>query len=160
MNVEPAVILGRDPLEDGNVRVRKLLRRGQHFNDPDAAPNELTYSKDIKSIAKKRIQRPCHVRFYTSEMRQNNKIPVPYNRGGMGDCFYVSAQESSDRRLIELQHPWPSDVRQGWNPEEQPSREPLRCLDIFCGGGNFGRGLEEGGSVQCQWVGAFPSVVS
>jgi len=32
-----------------------------------------------------------------------------------------------------------------------PTENQLRGLDLFCGGGNFGRGVADGGAVQVKW---------
>lgn len=42
-------------------------------------------------------------------------------------------------------------MRQGFDPESRAFRK-LRGLDLFCGSGNFGRGLEEGGVVNMEWT--------
>jgi len=35
--------------------------------------------------------------------------------------------------------------------EAIPDERKLRGLDLFCGGGNFGRGVGDGGAVQHKW---------
>ena len=36
-------------------------------------------------------------------------------------------------------------------PEDIPDDRKLRGLDLFCGGGNFGRGVADGGAVHHKW---------
>lgn len=43
-------------------------------------------------------------------------------------------------------------MTEGFNFENKPVREKLRGLDLFCGGGNFGRGLAEGGAISHRWA--------
>ena len=42
---------------------------------------------------------------------------------------------------------YPADI----SPEEIPEERKLRGLDLFCGGGNFGRGVADGGAVHHKW---------
>ena len=37
------------------------------------------------------------------------------------------------------------------DPEDIPEDRQLRGLDLFCGGGNFGRGVADGGGVRHNW---------
>src|SRR5690606_25338636 len=39
-----------------------------------------------------------------------------------------------------------------YNISLNPPKPPLVGLDLFCGGGNFGRGIEEGGAVVNKWA--------
>ncbi|KAK3321552.1 S-adenosyl-L-methionine-dependent methyltransferase [Apodospora peruviana] len=59
---------------------------------------------------------------FVSFFEHGTPIPSPYNRGGTG-----------------------------FNPENHQFTK-LRGLDLFCGSGNFGRGLEDGGVVEMQWA--------
>jgi hypothetical protein len=43
----------------------------------------------------------------------------------------------------------PAFLRRGFNPLEHTLR--LRGLDLVCGSGNVGRGLEDGGAVEMRW---------
>ena len=54
-------------------------------------------------------------------------------------------RQSSDCHLIRRSHPKP-----GYYVEQTVVQ--LRGLDLFCGGGNFGRGLEDGGGVKMRWA--------
>ncbi|KAL9604294.1 MAG: hypothetical protein Q9179_001916 [Wetmoreana sp. 5 TL-2023] len=132
--LEPIVVL--EHAADGhceNIRVRRLLRKREDYGDTKAEANELVYSSLI------------------DEDRQYNRIPAPYNRRGTGDCYYVAWQETSSKVLEAVKRPWPA-ITQGFDPEAKAPQVPLRGLDIFCGGGNLGRGLEEAGAVKNEWA--------
>ena len=145
--LEPAIIIGIMPQSDV-VEIRRLLRMNRDLREHNAAPNELVYTERLENVRLKQIHRKCNVRFYTTEERDNQEIPTPYDRQGMVDCYYICSRQKSDLACESLCRPWPSDMKEGWNPMVTQSQRPLRGLDIFCGGGNFGRGLEEGGAVK------------
>ena len=149
--LEPAVVVGVIPQTD-TVRIRRLLRMKRDFHDLTAARNELVYTDLIEDIRSKQINRRCNIRFYTIRERDTHKIPIPYDRQGMVDCYYICTRQISDNTSEPLRRPWPSNMREGWNPLEIQSHRVLRGLDIFCGGGNFGRGLEEGGAVKFEYA--------
>lgn len=139
---------------DDAVRARRLLRKGRHFGDMSAEPNELVYTDIIETIKLDDISRSCHVRFYTEEDKQNGMIPVQYRRQGAGDFYYITCKllQNSDTSLVPMSKPWPGSFIQGWDPSVVSATKVMRGLDIFCGGGNLGRGLEEGGAVKFEWA--------
>lgn len=151
--LEPVVLVACTANGDPSTAlVRRLLRKKDDYGDLDADPNELVYSSrtDICDIST--IIRPCHVRCYTLGDRQEGRIPAPYNRNGTGDCYYIilGEKESGDLEAIGQLHPV---MNQGFDPAATTAmRKPMRGLDLFCGGGNFGRGLEEGGAVEMEWA--------
>ncbi|KHN97336.1 C-5 cytosine methyltransferase [Metarhizium album ARSEF 1941] len=125
---------------------RRLLRR----RDVDAtavssACNELVYSSESMECGPNRIVGKCHVRFFAPDAN----IPVPYNRAGVGGFFYITHQLSPTGLCVPV-HSSPPSLRQGFDPCAVIPK--LRGLDLFCGGGNFGRGLEEGGAVCMNWA--------
>ncbi|KAI0533089.1 S-adenosyl-L-methionine-dependent methyltransferase [Xylaria digitata] len=133
------------------ARMRPLRRR----KDVDrtacfAPPNELIYSLKLVEIACARIDRRCIVRAF----RVDEEIPPPYNRNGTGDAFFVTHQEIEAGGVVEYRPlesiPFES-FRQGFNSFYDKA-EKLQGLDLFCGGGNFGRGIEEGGAVEMRWA--------
>ncbi|KAM7204624.1 hypothetical protein V8F33_001588 [Rhypophila sp. PSN 637] len=134
------------------VRLRKLVRRKDV--DPraqDAAPNELVYTNRLVVKKALRIVGKCCVRF----VRPNAPIPVPYNKGGTGNMFFITTQLKTSDDGVSTCDPFdgefPTTLRQGFDPDH--NRAPkLRGLDLFCGSGNFGRGLEEGGVVEMRWA--------
>lgn len=151
--LEPVEIVGLSPASARRVRVRRLRHR-THYGDYAAAPNELVYTSSIDEIAASNISRVCHVRFYSEEEKSHGSIPVPYCRNGTADFFYITSQEDPENTadLVPLTRPWPISMKQGFDPTVPTPRPALRGLDIFCGGGTFGRGLEEGGAVKMEWA--------
>lgn len=131
---------------DGNenhLRVRRLLRKARDCGHEDAEPNELVYADVYEVISVKDVVRSCNIRFYTTEDKLHRRIPSQYRRGGTGDFYYI------------IQHrPWPSSMKEGWDPTVEVQGNPpvMEGLDIFCGGGNLGRGLEEGGAVKFKYA--------
>ena len=149
--LEPAIVVSHMPQTDV-MTIRRLLRKGRDLHGRGAAPNELVYTELIENVRSKQIRRKCHVRFYSPHERDNKKIPTPYDRQGMVDCYYICDRQLSESAWEPICQPWPSDVKQGWDPLRDPWHQPLKGLDIFCGGGNFGRGLEEGGAVEFEYA--------
>jgi DNA (cytosine-5)-methyltransferase 1 len=134
------------------VLVRRLPRRSRDYGPLQSGrPNELVWTEDIYPVRPEYIDRKCHIRFYTEDEKSNRKIPPPYNRDGTADAYYITSYEASDGEIKPLARPFPS-MNQGFNPDETPGRTPMNGMDLFCGGGNFGRGLEEGGAVQNKWA--------
>ncbi|RYP21915.1 hypothetical protein DL765_001991 [Monosporascus sp. GIB2] len=135
------------------VRLRRLLRR--RLVDPGAPKsplNELVYSERLVEMEAKSIARRCLVRaFHTDE-----RIPAPYDRNGTGDAFFITHQElatgDGKTRFVPVDPDALSPFRQGFNPNCTAKSERLRGLDLFCGGGNFGRGLEDGGAIEMRWA--------
>lgn len=129
---------------------RKLLRRS--MADPagsNARQNEVVYSKDLVQIAASRIVSRCHVRWF----HVTEQVPCPYDRDGTGAFFFLTHQKELANGcavFVPLQQAPPS-LNQGYDPYER-SLPKLRGLDLFCGGGNFGRGLAEAGSVEMRWA--------
>ncbi|KAL6870439.1 hypothetical protein J3F83DRAFT_681280 [Trichoderma novae-zelandiae] len=137
---------------EGGRRVyhfRRLLRRRQV--DPtgrNARPNELVYSEQICRVSRDRIMGPCSVRCF----RDGDEIPTPYDRDGTGNLFYITHRQivtDGVSGYVPLDEA-PASLRQGFDPLEKLQK--LRGMDLFCGGGNFGRGLEDGGGIQMKWA--------
>jgi len=150
--LEPVELLDNDDVNLVTIRIRWLERLGRDYAIKDADPNELVYSSTIEQIPKGSLTRPCHVRFYTIDEKHERKIPVPYCSRGTGDFYYISYWNDSGI-LKPLQKPYPVCLHQGFEPSVSPRpRSPMRGLDIFCGGGSFGRGLEDGGAVEMGWA--------
>ena len=151
-DLEPVVLLEQDPdgLEE-QIKVVRLLRKGRDYGDRNAAANELVLTDRSEIIPMACVERPCQVRFYSEAEKKEQRIPSPYDRQGASDFFYITNQdlETSGAGLESLQRPWPSFIRQGWDPRATPPQQRLRGLDLFCGGGSLGRGLEESGAVHC-----------
>lgn len=132
---------------NGFVAIRRLLRRHGLDGDTKARPNELVYSDETCEVSVSKVKRKCFVRFYTLYEIQQRAIPAPYNRDGTGDAFYISTRLLG-RELEPVHSALPLSLIQGPDFRSTPSQERLRGLDLYCGGGNFGRGLEEGGAIR------------
>lgn len=152
--LEPVELVENSPEGQANaVRVRRLSRRGRDY-EQDADPNELVYTDVLEIVKAVRVHRCCHVRFFTEEDRKQRRIPSQYLRQGTADFYYIIYQDlQGSDGLTPLPKPWPS-MKQGWDPTaaSSPSQPLMRGLDVFCGGGNLGRGLEEGGAVKFEWA--------
>jgi DNA (cytosine-5)-methyltransferase 1 len=133
---------------------RRLLRRQQvDPAAPNARPNELVYSGQIADVQKSQILSPCSVRFF----RDGDKIPTPYDRDGTGNLFYITHRQILTNRTssyVPLKEA-PASLHQGYDPLQTIAK--LRGIDLFCGGGNFGRGLEDGGAIQMKWANDYDS---
>ena len=153
--LEPVVLVEKAPRGLTKlIRVRLLKRLGrdvQNSGDILIEPNELLFTSILEEIPVTDIHRPCHIRFYSKEEKDQGRIPAPYCRQGTADCFFITHQLSSDQEHPEpLTRPWPLQFNEGWDPLRAECQPKLRGLDIFCGGGNLGRGLEEGGAVEFE----------
>ncbi|PFH55578.1 hypothetical protein XA68_17998 [Ophiocordyceps unilateralis] len=133
-----------------SYQLRKLLRRRRV--DPQAVtarPNELVYTDSLFDSREESIVGRCHVRVFPA----GSDIPTPYDRDGVGAYFYMTHREvvgdDLERSLVPLESA-PRSLRQGFDPTVGIPK--LRGFDLFCGGGNFGRGLEEGGGIQMNWA--------
>ena len=149
--LEPAEIVKY--WENCTVEIRILLRRGRDFQDYRCRPNELIYTNRTRTVHVKQIQRKCYIRFYTEAERDCGLIPPPYNRDGNGDSFYITSREEnktcSSLKPIDPTSP-PSSLKQGFDPSD--AKRKLRALNLFSGGGNFDRGLEEGTAIENEWA--------
>lgn len=150
--LEPCEIVGFVQGRINFVRVRRLLRRQEIEDDTPARPNELVYSDDMVSIDADDVYRRCFVRFYSQSEVRNKEVSGPYCRDGTGDMFYIVTRlvrldDKNHLREID-QTSRPQSLIQGFDPRQPPPLPYLRGLDMFCGGGNFGRGLEEGGAIR------------
>lgn len=139
----------------------------------DSAPNHLVLSTEITEIEPQFIVRPCRVRCFAPDQ----KIPAPYCYGGTGDCFFVTElmePKPSDPSNTEgevkpettetekerakanfVEYPgFEVPFNQGYDLNDKPigDLKPMAGMDLYCGGGNFGRGLEEGGAIQNKWA--------
>ncbi|KAK7754372.1 hypothetical protein SLS62_003665 [Diatrype stigma] len=135
------------------VRLRKLLRR--RLVDPKASgspPNELLYSARLVEIEARSIARRCLVRVF----RLDEKIPAPYDRNGIGDAFFITHQElvteDGQVQYVPANIESLGSLRQGFNPSRTVHSQKLKGLDLFCGGGNFGRGLEDSNAIEMRWT--------
>ncbi|KAI9809617.1 MAG: hypothetical protein M1825_000049 [Sarcosagium campestre] len=152
--LEPGVVTSFHP---GGIFLRRLLRRARDLHGVDARPNELVYTDEILPVAMDRIVRKCHVRFYTEAQVRGKAVPAPYDRDGNADAYYIiyrQVRTGLESRLEPIDEASMQSVclSQGFDPEQDSSLSKMTGLDIFCGGGSFGRGLEEGGAIQNRWA--------
>lgn len=143
--LEPYELLGY--LEgDQTVHLRRLLRRRQvDAQQRDCAPNELVYTEEETYASVQGIHSRCILRCYTP----NEEVPVPYNLNGTGNAFIITHRKLPDGSIQPLGSDKPQ-IRQGFDPNRQANK--LRALDLYCGCGNLGRGLEDGGAVKAKWA--------
>lgn len=148
---QPCEIIGTEQ-QYGRTRYvfRKLPRRyAVDSTACNAPPDELLYTEETVKTDPSRIVGKCHIRWFSA----TEPIPAPYNRDGVGGFFFLTheKQQTDDGFAIRPLEEAPPSLKQGYDP--RPGSVPkLRGLDLFCGGGNFGRGLEEGGSVVMRWA--------
>ncbi|KAF2722301.1 S-adenosyl-L-methionine-dependent methyltransferase [Polychaeton citri CBS 116435] len=138
--LEPAQIYAFD---EGRrqVMVRSFPRASSHRTD--AKPNELLLSRELQLIAPSYIIRRCYIRLFEEKDLQAGRPPGCYARNGAGDFFFIV--KHWDTAPLEVSA-FPS-IPIG--PEPNLALDaPLRGLGIFCGAGNFDRGLEDGGAVR------------
>jgi DNA (cytosine-5)-methyltransferase 1 len=132
------------------VRLRCLLRRSQIDPESHAPPNELVYTDRLVVAKPDRVIGKCLVRFF----RVGDSIPTPYDRGGTGNLFYIThrleRRDDEPSVCMPLDGDFPTSMRQGFDPSQTIRK--LRGMDLFCGSGNFGRGLEEGGAIEMRWA--------
>ncbi|KAJ0386643.1 hypothetical protein COL922a_003876 [Colletotrichum nupharicola] len=133
------------PDEENIVVLRRLFRRSQLEPNTNTPRNELVYSNETTSIDAHRIHGRCLVRFF----RRDEPLLPPYGRNGVGNAFFVTHHVDSLGQIVRMDDA-PPTLRQGFDPSKQVPK--LRGVDLFCGGGNFGRGLEEGGAIEMQWA--------
>ncbi|KAI0814107.1 S-adenosyl-L-methionine-dependent methyltransferase [Xylaria sp. FL0064] len=130
-------------------RMRQLLRRRDVDQTARSALlNELIYSQRFVAMTGDKIERRCIIRTF----RTDEEVPPPYNRDGTGDAYFITHEIEVEGiikyRPLNTTH---LDLfRQGFNPVNSKTPK-LRGLDLFCGGGNFGRGLEEGDGIKMLW---------
>ncbi|KAK6417258.1 hypothetical protein LTR95_017359 [Oleoguttula sp. CCFEE 5521] len=90
-------------------------------------PNELIETGNICAVSPTAIDRKCIIARYCSR----NAVNFPFDRDGAGDHYYI---------IDEATKVVPGSYT--------PSIAPMRGLGMFCGGGNFDRGLAECGAVE------------
>ncbi|KAI1468378.1 S-adenosyl-L-methionine-dependent methyltransferase [Daldinia caldariorum] len=136
-----------------HVKLRKLLRRKEvdkyASNSP---PNEVVYTDQIVEISSHKIFRHCLVRAFPPE----ETVSSPYDLNGTGDLFFMTHQEietgEGQLAYIPLNMELVQRLRLGFDPSQNYRSQKLQGLDLFCGGGNLGRGLEDGGGIEMLWV--------
>ncbi|KAK3718010.1 hypothetical protein LTR37_005436 [Vermiconidia calcicola] len=157
--LEPAQVV--DFKLDSQRVILRRLRRKSHC-DPTAKPNELLLTEDLYIKPPSMVIRKCHVRFFHADV-VNEGLPAPYDREGAGDCYFVvDTSNIEPPRLPDTSNmnegedskdgPCLPSIELGLDLEQPPQRDKLQGMGIFCGGGNFDRGLEEGGAVEFRYA--------
>lgn len=149
---EVCELVSRDCNSAGSavLQLRRLLRR-RDLGDPSPKirQNELVYTDQFVDVRPSSVMDRCHVRFF----KHDNPITTPYDRDGVGNCFYISHRLETGpdgQPTLKPIAEFPDSLRQSFDPNAQIPK--LRGLDLFCGGGNFGRGLEDGGAIEMKWA--------
>lgn len=161
--LEPYEIVNFDE-DSQTVTAKLLLRRSDIHTGSRVRPNELIYSDSAERVAKlnpKNLHHRCYVRFFSQKQAEENSIPHPYNRDGACDFFYICLQEvdkPDGKEYLNIDPAFPpTSLIQGYDLNDTPPKNKMRGLDLFCGGGNMGRGIEDGGAVHfthaCDWEG-------
>lgn len=102
-----------------------------------------------------KVKYTCLVRFYSEVDVTEHSIPTPYDRDGVGNAFYITTrlvESEGHQKLVPIHDHLPQTLIQGFDPTDTPPAKLLQGLDLYCGGGNFGRGLEEGGALHNEWA--------
>ncbi|EEY17489.1 DNA methyltransferase Dim-2 [Verticillium alfalfae VaMs.102] len=149
--LEPCELVTAPRKPGVKIQLRKLLRRIEVDPYSQARPNELVYSDEMYSVLLAAVYGRCLVRYYGP----GEAVQTPYDRDGVGNAFYISTylQNTSGTKTCEpfsRERPFPKTFRQGMDPSEGFTK--LEGFDLFCGGGNFGRGLEESGAIEMRWA--------
>lgn len=127
-------------LDQEKVILRRFMRTSDE--DSDAPPNELRVLDDEYILPASRILRHCKVAHFPSR----DQVKSPFNCNGAGDCFYILENGPLSSQSSLPTPPYSNDDDLRTSPS--PGTKPLPALDLFCGGGNFGRGLEDAGIAQ------------
>jgi DNA (cytosine-5)-methyltransferase 1 len=137
--------------ENGKVQVRRLLR-ARDYGKPQARANELIWTDQFQEISASSLQRKCYVRFVIPE--DVASLPIPYDRCGQVDCYFITSRliQRNGQVIQSLKPPFPGPMQEGFDPNVSIDRPLLDSLSLFSGGGNFDRGLEEGGAINTKWV--------
>nr|OQO25944.1 hypothetical protein B0A51_06082 [Rachicladosporium sp. CCFEE 5018] len=98
-----------------------------------ARPNELMETGEMRTVHPSTLLRKCSV----TTFKDGGQVVFPYDRNGAGDFFFVIDESSA---ALPTTAPLKS------------SKAPMRGLGMFCGGGNFDRGLEECGAVEFRYA--------
>ncbi|ORX84408.1 S-adenosyl-L-methionine-dependent methyltransferase, partial [Basidiobolus meristosporus CBS 931.73] len=117
---------------------------------PKPALNELYFCEkydilNLKDFGK--IGRFCHVEYKSPR----SHLPVNLQHHGAGLQYFFSYRfEEQGERLLEID----CNIPERFPPylTKSSGYKKLRVLDLFCGGGSFGRGLQDTGLFECKWA--------
>ncbi|KAK3052630.1 hypothetical protein LTR09_006111 [Extremus antarcticus] len=148
-----------DPAQviDFNLELERVMLRRLHKRklvEPTARPNELALTDEQYDVDPRRVIRKCHVRFFSEDVVAEG-LPVPYNRNGTGDFYFVIGQQEDSDEVSDADGVDKISLPPlGLGPDIAGTAptEKLTGMGIFCGGGNFDRGLEDGGAVRFKYA--------
>ena len=140
--LQPAQVLGFD-IATYTIEMRRISRKSE-TTCKRARPNELVLTNATYRVAPEEIIRKCHIQSFSHTDVLLKRIPTPYNRDGEGDFYFYTTEDDTSDCL-----PSPNATLRPHSLVEQPK---LTGMGIFCGGGNFDRGLEEGGAVKFKYA--------
>ena len=151
--LEPVVLLEACSSDaSSSVRARRLKRMRRDLGNSDALPNEVVLTTEEVKIPFKSIKQRCPVRFFSKLNIQERQVPPPFSHGGTGNSFIVTAEER-EGWLSPVSSFNRSIIKESLLPSTSEDAQPLRGLDLFCGSGNFGRGIEDAAAcVQLDWA--------
>ncbi|RPA95074.1 S-adenosyl-L-methionine-dependent methyltransferase [Choiromyces venosus 120613-1] len=151
-SLEPVMI---DAFNDEKEMIAVRLFERKDRYDPAARPNEILWTPAVKPVNPDFIFRKCHIQFVSEADVRARKIPALYDRDGASDFFFMTSFMDTDRKIKPYtQDNFPRSLKQGYSIDSPlPDNKPrMKGMDLFCGGGNFGRGLEEGGAIDMKWA--------
>lgn len=114
-------------------RQRVVLREFDRASSEDsrAPPNELIEANRDTTCTADRVMRTCEIGHFLT--RQD--VVLPFNRGGLGDHFYILGSSTVISSQTSLQTPPDSDSdEKKLKPTSSVSPRPLVGLDLYCGG--------------------------
>ncbi|KAI9021611.1 hypothetical protein CLU79DRAFT_752417 [Phycomyces nitens] len=145
VELRPLLLLDQLPKEHVSMC---LPHKGRRFQ------NEVVYSETTTtfSIAElvegsfvKHIE-TTHLEFY----EPSNPLPNNLAHNGAGHHYFFNKVFDSEANILSpltdsakfniIYPPWKSNAKK------------LATLDLFCGGGSFGHGLEDSGIAECKWA--------
>lgn len=140
MKLVPALLVDFD-LNAGRV----ILKQLRHHSEVEQAarPNELVLTDVILAKLPTQVVRKCHVRIFSRELIDSG-LPVGYDRDGAGDFYFIAESDFGPTALPPM--------TEGVDLIAPPAFEKLTGMGIFCGGGNFDRGLEESEAVELKYA--------
>lgn len=155
---DPCQLIGLIEDDFGTVKLsfRRLIRRRDIEASGATLPaNEVVWTEEIFDALESRIIGRCGIKHFP----EGQAITAPFDRDGVG-CLFFFTYKLVDRGygqdLVPLTR-CPASLRQ-YQDLQSSNLPKLRGLDLFCGGGNFGRGLEDGGAVEVKWANDFNDI--
>lgn len=153
---DPCELIGLDEDEFGVVKFsfHRLLRRSD-VESSDVPVNEVVYTEEIFNAPESRIIGRCGIKHFAP----GQVVTAPFDRDGVGCLFYFTyklVDRGYGQDIVPLPR-CPASLRQ-YQDLQSSTLPKLRGLDLFCGGGNFGRGLEDGGAVEVKWANDFNDI--